>query len=354
VNVTWRRIAFVWIGIGLFDATRTVLSMKAVGMHHFWTRLFITLFLAWLPWALATQPIMYLGRRYPLTQFRPSLPWLVHLSACACIGLIASAWTALFERVLNPWAESPAPGSYTYLLLSHLVSGAVVFLILYAAILAFSYMAESSHKLAKQQIQTAQLSEQLLKAQLNALQRQIEPHFLFNTLNAIAGLVREKRNDSAVDMIAGLSGLLRQALEDSNKQQVPLAEEMEFVQKYLDIQKVRFAERLQLSVLVPEELFPAQVPRLILQPMVENAFKHGISKRAQGGVIRIAASRCSDMLTLSVYNDGPKLSAATDGIGMSNLRTRLKTLYGEAFELSLHNQEPGGVEVSVSMPFRAA
>jgi two-component system, LytTR family, sensor kinase len=354
VNVTGARIAIIWIGIGLFDATRTVLSMKAVGMHHYWTRLFITLFLAWLPWALVTRPIMYLGRRYPLTQFPPWLPWLVHLAACACTGLIASAWTALFELLLNPWAESPAPGSYTYLLISHLVSGSVVFLILYAAILAFSYMADSSNRLAAQQIQTAQLSEQLLKAQLNALQRQIEPHFLFNTLNAIAGLVREKRNDSAVDMIAGLSGLLRQALEDSSKQQVPLAEEMEFVQKYLDIQKVRFAERLQLSVLVPEELFPAQVPRLILQPIVENAFKHGISKRAQGGAIRIAASRNSGVLTLSVYNDGPKLSAAPDGIGMSNLRTRLKTLYGAAFELSLHNQEPGGVEVSVSMPFRAA
>lgn len=88
--------------------------------------------------------------------------------------------------------------------------------------------------------------------------------------------------------------------------------------------------------------------------MVENAFKHGISKRAQGGAIRISACRGSDTLTLSVYNDGPRLSAATDGIGMSNLRTRLKSLYGEAFELSLHNQEPGGVEVSVSMPFRAA
>jgi LytS/YehU family sensor histidine kinase len=217
-------------------------------------------------------------------------------------------------------------------------------------------MADTSRRLATQQIETAQLNEQLLKAQLTALQRQIEPHFLFNTLNAIAGLVREKRNDTAVDMIAGLSGFLRQVLQDSNKQQVPLAEEMEFVRKYLDIQKVRFAERLQLSVVVPQELFRAQVPRLILQPMVENAFKHGISKRAQGGAIRIAAFRSSDTLTLSVYNDGPKLftdaGIVTEGIGMSNLRTRLKGLYGDAFQLSLHNQEPGGVEVAISMPFR--
>jgi len=134
-------------------------------------------------------------------------------------------------------------------------------------------------------------------------------------------------------------------IEDSGKQQVPLGEEMEFLQKYLDIQKVRFAERLQLRVDVPKELFAAQVPSLILQPMVENAIKHGIAKRAQGGLIRIAAARCNGMLTLSVYNDGPRLSADWDennsGIGISNARTRLQSLYGEACNLSLPKSRSG-------------
>jgi len=180
---------------------------------------------------------------------------------------------------------------------------------------------------------------------------------LFNTLNAVSGLVREGRNDDAVSMIAGLSDFLRRVLDDSTRQQVPLGEEMEFAQKYLDIQKVRFAERLQLSVDVPRELYPAQVPSLILQPMVENAIKHGIAKRAQGGSIRIAASRCNGMLVLSVCNDGPSLPAdwemTRSGIGISNVRTRLQSLYGDAFELSLRNQEAGGVAVSVSLPFVA-
>jgi two-component system LytT family sensor kinase len=130
---------------------------------------------------------------------------------------------------------------------------------------------------------------------------------------------------------------------------------MEFAQRYLDIQKARFDDRLQLSVDVPYELYPAQVPSLILQPLVENAIKHGISKRAQGGMIRITASRSNGMLTLSVCNDGPSLPAAWEttrpGIGISNVRTRLKTLYGEAFDLSMRNQNSGGVEVSVSLPF---
>jgi two-component system, LytTR family, sensor kinase len=128
------------------------------------------------------------------------------------------------------------------------------------------------------------------------------------------------------------------------------------VQKYLDIQKVRFAERLELGVNIPAELFPAQVPSLILQPMVENAVKHGIAKRAQGGAIRISASRSNGMLTLRVYNDGPGLPAGWEnghgGTGISNARTRLHALYGEAFDLSMRNQEPDGVEVSVSVPFR--
>jgi len=354
----WLTIACIWFGIGLLDATRTVLSMRAEGMHHAWTRLFITLLLSWLPWAVATPYLTRLGRQYPLTGFRPSFAWIIHLTACTGIGLIASAWNASFEWLLNPWAVSPDPNSFFPLLLSSFNHGLVSFLILYAAILAFSYLLDSSQSLAQQQIEAAQLNEQLCKAQLNALQRQIEPHFLFNSLNAIAGLIREHHSDAALDMIVGLSEFLREVVRDSSKQQVPLAEEMQFVQKYLDIQKMRFAERLQVSIVVPKELFPAQVPRLILQPMVENAFKHGIAKRVQGGGIRIAAFHSRDTLTLSVYNDGPKLPPdsrpATEGVGLSNLRTRLKNLYGDAFELSLRNQEPGGVEVSVSMPFRPA
>ncbi len=135
-------------------------------------------------------------------------------------------------------------------------------------------------------------------------------------------------------MIAGLSDFLRRVLQGSTDQQVPLGEEMAFAQKYLDIQKVRFAERLQLSVDVPRELYPAQVPSLILQPMVENAVKHGIAKRAQGGAIRIVASRSDGVLTLRVCNDGPSLPADWDldgkmarpGIGMSNVRTRLQSI----------------------------
>jgi two-component system LytT family sensor kinase len=351
----WLWIAAFWSGIALFDATQTVLLMRAEGMHHHWLRLFFTLLFSWLPWALATPLVLRLGRRYPGAQWRRVSTWLTHLAACAAIGLVYALWSSVWEELLNPWALSPGPNPFGQLWVQKFENGVLSSLILYGVILLVGSMLDSRERLARQQAETARLNEQLSKTQLDALRRQIEPHFLFNTLNAIAGLVREERNDAAVRMIAGLSDFLRRVVEDSGRQQVPLSEELQFTQQYLDIQKVRFAERLQVSVDVPAELFHAQVPSLILQPMVENAVKHGIAKQVQGGAIRIAASRSNGRLTLTVYNDGPGLPAGWEqiqsGVGISNVRTRLQNLYGDAFEMNMRNQDPGGVQVSVSVPF---
>jgi LytS/YehU family sensor histidine kinase len=297
---------------------------------------------------------MQLAERFPVPRKRIA-NWLVHIAACATVGLMFSAWIAWLDLALNPYASPGPPKLFTPIVLNHFSNGIVSFLVLYTAILAVNYGLDSRARLANQQAETARLNEQLSKTQLDALRSQIEPHFLFNSLNGVAGLVREGRNDDAVSMIAELSDFLRRVLEDSKRQRVPLREEIEFAQRYLDIQKVRFAERLKFTVDVPEELYRAQVPSLILQPMVENAIKHGIAKRAQGGAVRIAASRRNGMLTISVYNDGPSLpveSESRPGIGMSNVRTRLQGLYGDAFELSLENQPPGGVQVSVSVPYK--
>ncbi|HEY6764141.1 MAG TPA: histidine kinase [Candidatus Sulfotelmatobacter sp.] len=353
----WLWNAAIWCGIGLFDATQTVVVMRSEGMHHSWTSLYLTLLFSWVPWACATPFVMRMGRKYPAASWRRVSFWSVHLIACAAIGAIYSAWVALWEELLNPWALSPGPDGFPSLWVHKFNNGLLSYLILYGVILLVSYMLDSQRQLARQQTETARLNEQLSKAQLSALRRQIEPHFLFNTLNGIAGLVREKRNDAAVKMIVGLSDFLRRVVADSDRQQVPLSEELEFARKYLEIQQVRFAERLQISVDVPVELFPAQVPSLVLQPMVENAVKHGISKRVQGGTIHIAASRSNGNLNLRVYNDGPslpadwKLANSDNGIGMLNMRTRLQSLYGEHFELNMRNREPGGVEVLLSVPF---
>jgi two-component system, LytTR family, sensor kinase len=352
----WVWITTIWFGVGLFDATQTVFTMRAAGMHHAWIRLFFTLLLGWAPLAVATPLILLLGRRYPPLRPWAFTAWLVHLSACCTLCMVSGAWTAGFERILNPWANPSGSGLFVRLFWFRFFGDLVSYLILYAAILGIGYALESRDRLARQQTETAQLSEQLSRAQLDSLRRQVEPHFLFNSLNAIAGLVREGRNEAAVTTIAGLSDFLRRVLEDSNRQEVSLSEEIEYLQKYLEIQKVRFAERLAVKVQVPSELLNIQVPSLILQPMVENAIKHGIAKRAQGGEIRVGAARCNGMLKLTVYNDGPSLVADREnvrwGIGISNTRTRLQSLYGESFELSLQNHGQHGVEAAVSVPFR--
>lgn len=357
LNPPWLWIAAFWLGIGLFDASQTVFVMRAEGMHHAWTSLFITCVLSWLPWALATPLVFGLVAKYPVVQWRHAAFWARHAAACAVIGVAYAAWVAMWTELLNPWAAT-AVDRFLQLWPQKFFSGLLSFAILYGIILLVASMLDSRERLSHQETETARLNEQLSKAQLHALRRQIEPHFLFNTLNAIAGLVREGKNDAAVSMIVELSDFLRRVTDDSNRQQVPLGEELEFALRYLDIQKVRFAERLQVSVSVPSELFSAQVPSLILQPMVENAVKHGIAKRVQGGAIRIRAVPTKEKVTLSVYNDGPMLPKGweqeTSGIGLANVRTRLQSLYGKEFEVNVKNQEPGGVEVSICVPLEQA
>jgi two-component system LytT family sensor kinase len=348
-------IASICLGVALFQATETVVAMRAEGMHHPWVRLFTTLLLSWLPWALATPSVLHLGRQFPPLRRWSAFTWLKHFSVCMGINVLSAAWTAGLEELLNPWAKPLSPEPFAPLWLDKAYNGFFQSVFLYSVILTVSHLLESRDRLVYQRIETARLNEQLANAQLESLLRQIEPHFLFNSLNAIAGLVREGRIDTAVSTIVSLSEFLRKIIEHPNRQEAPLGEEIAYLEKYLDIQKLRFADRLQISVDVPEELFSLQVPSLILQPLVENAVKHGIAKQARGGWIRVAAFCSNDSLTLRVYNDGPNLPRDWDntqsGVGIVNVRARLQNLYGDKCKFSLHNQN-SGVEALLSVPFR--
>jgi len=353
----WLWIAGIWFAVGLFEATQTVFTMRSIGMHHAWTRLFVAMLLGWLPLMVFTPVVLRLGEQHPPTRWNTSFFWLIHISACLGICCLASAWNTGLEKWLNPWTPDYNAGAFFHSWLTKFENNLLAYFVLYSSILAVGYGIASRERLVRKEMEAAQLNEQLSKARLHALRQQIEPHFLFNTLNAISGLVREERNDAAVTMIAGLSNFLRRVMQDSDKHEVTLGEEMQFLREYLDIQKVRFADRLQVSVDVPEDLFPAQVPSLLLQPIVENAVKHGIGKRAQGGEIRISAHRLNGTLHIGVYNDGPSVppdwAASSPGIGISNLRTRLQSLYGEAFQFDMRNCQPEGVEALIAVPYVA-
>ena len=351
----WPWIVAIWCAGGLLDASQTVLAVRAEGTHHAGLPLFATEFVSWLPWVLATPLIIRLARRYPVAGVTMMPAAALHLAALGTISLIAAAWTALLQILFNPWGHSKPPGPFVDVWRTWLIYQALASILIYLLILAVTYVIDSRESTARQRTETARLNEELSRAQLAALRRQIEPHFMFNALNSVAGLVRDQRNDAAVSMIVGLSEFLRRASEDSHRSQVTLLEEVEYLKRYLDLQKVRFGERLQVTVDIPPELSHAQVPNLLLQPLVENAIKHGVAKRVTGGIIRVAGARSNGSLCLSVYNDGPSLPAdwqtTHNGIGIENLRTRLRIMHGGESELQLRNTDTG-VEVLVTLPLR--
>jgi LytS/YehU family sensor histidine kinase len=352
----WRWIAAMWCAGGLFEASQSVLILRfAERRQHAWLPLFGTELATWLPWALATPLIVTLARRYPIIRGTTVRTLAVHLATFASISVVAEAWSAMLQVLFNPWGNRRPPTFWDTLSIT-LLYQVLLFVIAYALILTITYLVDSREKVARQMTETARLSEELSKAQLAALRRQMEPHFMFNTLNSIAGLVRDHRNDAAVGMIVGLSEFLRRASQDSHRSQVTLAEEVEYLQRYVDIQKVRYGERLRVSVDIPADLLNAQVPSLLLQPLVENAIKHGVAKRVVGGSVRVTGARKDGSVHLSVYNDGPSFpkdwETTSAGVGLANLRTRLQILHGRASELQMRSAGADGVEVVVTVPLQ--
>ena len=344
----WIWIAAIWCAGAFFDASQTLLTMHAMGVGKAWLRPFLIVFVSWLPWALATPFVTRLTRRWPIARGGFLKAMILHLVTFAAISVTSAGWSALLEVIFDPWHRKSPPtflNAWSDLLLEQLMT----FVIAYALIVAITHVVDSREKMARQ-------NEELSRAQLAALRGQMDPHFMFNTLNSIASLVYDKRADAAVGMIVGLSEFLRRASEDSHRAQVTLQEEVEYLQRYIDIQKVRFGDRLQVSVDIPDELLAIQVPNLLLQPLVENAIKHGISKRRSGGEIRVAAMCRDDSLRLTVYNDGPwvqeDLAVAPHCVGLANLRARLRILHGDRSELLLQPADAGGVEVLVTLPLR--
>jgi two-component sensor histidine kinase len=355
--IRWRWIAAIWTAGALFEASQSVFIMHAEGRHHPWPPLFGTELVSWLPWALATPLVIQLVRRYPIVRGISLHTACVHLAAFAGISVISECWSTVLQMAFNPWGNRKWP-TFVDTWTASLIYQILTFVIVYALIVIVTFMIDARESVARQTAEAARLNEELSQAQLAALRRQIEPHFMYNALNSIAGLVRDHMNDAAVSMIVGLSEFLRRSSQDSHRAQVALQEEVEYLQRYLDIQKVRFGERLRVNVEIPAELLGALVPSLLLQPLVENAIKHGISKRIAGGTVRILGSRRGSHLCLSIYNDGPGLpleaEGAETGVGLRNLRTRLQILHGSESGLQLRRAHPGGVEVLVTLPFSEA
>lgn len=341
---TWRYVLGAWLAIGLFDATQIVVSMRAMGMQHAWWTLFFVTLAGWGVWAASTPIAFALLRRFPLPA-RTITPWLMHAAACLAISALWAIWTALLEHSTNPFAYPKGADPFVQLWKARQVGNLVGSVILYSSMATLGIAFDTHRRLSQQR-------ELLAQAQLAALRLQIEPHFIFNALNAVTGLIREKRDDEAIAAVASLGDLLRRVTDRSARQFVALDDELDFILKYLEIQQLRFAERLRCRLDIPPDLLRAQVPDFVLQPLIENAIKHGIAKRAKGGALHVSAARDGELLTFRIFNEGPALAAGTrDGVGLTNTRQRLQALYGDAHSLTL-GDAPQGVLATITLPYR--
>ncbi len=235
----------------------------------------------------------------------------------------------------------------------------LVYLALVLALYAFGFYRQwrAGQRLTSQlQVANAQLETRLVRASLDALKMQLHPHFLFNTLNSITSLIRNDRTREAEDIVAGLGELLRRSLDHRQEAMDTLERELEFLRRYFDIERIRFQDRLQVEFDIDPKCLRALVPGLLLQPLAENAMKHGISKDPAARLLRISAQRDGTRLLLTVYNDGPPLpkdeAALTRGIGTQNTHARLGMLYGDEARLRLRDQVPYGVRAEIILPFR--
>ena len=315
--------------------------------------------------------VLFVADRYPVGPGRWGRALLVHIPACALFAvvyLMSAGWLSdfLFVPMTNPPERllliSQGFGRYMrHLLPAKFTTWSAVYALIVGVHHTFFYLRRAlqrDREAADLALRALQLESGLAQANLRALNMQLQPHFLFNTLNAISVLAAKGERVETVRMIGRLSELLRMALGNT-AQTVTLSAELEFVQRYLDIEQMRFNDRMGVRFDVAPDTLGAQVPSMLLQPLVENAVKHGISRRRGAGRIEVRSRRSMDTLELSVRDDGPGFACAPagarTGVGLVNTRARLEQLYGaEGFEMYRGDGPGGGALVRITLPFRVA
>lgn len=352
----WLIVVGFWVFFGLLNGTQLYLGVWLEGFPVSFWRVFANDLIGWSFWILATPIVLWLGRRLPVERGQLARVLPVHMVACILISICHSAFATFVNLKIQPFGPPRTSRSFWESFAGRGVSQFHLDLLIYATTLGLSYAVSYYFRYREREFRASQLETQLAQAQLQTLKMQLQPHFLFNTLNGIAGLVRDSKNKAAVDMLAGLSDLLRYTLENAGKQEVPLKEELEFLELYLDIQQMRFSDRMKVEMRIEAETLDALVPNLILQPLAENAIRHGISPRATGGVVGITAQRDDGLLRIRIYDDGLGLKnsgSATriEGVGLTNTRARLSQLYGDGQKFTLRQRETGGAEAELVIPF---
>ena len=343
----------VWLLVGVLWGAQTSLGSSVMGGEPVGLAAAIKSALQQvLPWIPVTLAVIALAIRFPFSRERWARYAVLHLAAAVLLAFAANVLV-----VLMYWATSGQFGGLVTLAQQGAIWATVRFhiaLLIYASILGITQGILYYRRTQARELQLAKVEGQLAQARLQALNAQIRPHFLFNTLHTIGQLWRSGRSDDADAVLDHLGALFHKVSSSTSRFEVPLAEELDLVRDYLAIEEVRFRDRLRPRVSAPTETLDCLVPPLILQPIVENAVRHGISAVSTAGVLDVSASREGHRLRLVVRDDGPGITAATkspgSGTGLRNTRERLAQLYGERGLMSITDAPGGGTIVTVDIP----
>ena len=348
-------VAGLGAAFGVLQATMLWVGLKQEANLPFTPslpRLLAWQVLSWGTWCLLAPAILWLGAAVPPEK---RARWLaVQLPAGLAASVLHAAAGTLIAAAARPWGPRGSQGPLLGQILGRVTNTLHLELLVYLAILGSGYAVDYYRRFRDRELRTAQLESRLAEARLDALRLQLQPHFLFNALHTVAGLVRQGESPAAVEMLARLSGLLRATLEGGGRSLVPLSEELALAEHYLSIQEVRFADRLRVERAVDASLLDAEVPPFLLQPLLENALRHGLGLKARSGSLRLVAERAPGGLRLEVHDDGRGLAREgeppVDGVGLANTRARLEQLFGAAARLELLPRDGGGAIARVTVP----
>ncbi|HWL40506.1 MAG TPA: histidine kinase [Gemmatimonadaceae bacterium] len=357
----WGAIFAVWTILALLSAVQGGIYRASTGRAFEWGPLVADRLGDWYTCALFTPAYFWLVRRYPLD--RESWPRAIAalLGATSVFVVMKHALYSQLGVWTSPWLHPDLPSRAFSERFNNAMTGAYISeTIAFWCLIGVVYAAEFYRRARDRELQAVRLRAELTEARLDALAAQLRPHFLFNALHGVSTLMHRDVN-AADAMLANLADLLRRTLrqsENGDRHEVRLAEELETLRLYFAVIHERFRDRLTIGIDVPSALAHAMVPHFVLQPLVENALEHGISRRAGPGRIDVSAERFNGTLRLTVSDDGPGLSgredeSIRDGVGLSNTRRRLRELYGDEQELAVERGQSGsGLRVSVCFPYR--
>ncbi|HSC31745.1 MAG TPA: histidine kinase [Gemmatimonadaceae bacterium] len=347
--VSWRTVFGAWTVIASLAVLDRWASARVLATPPLSWRGVAPELSEWYLWALFTPGILRLGKRFPVTGPGARFNVVVHLAALLGISAIhAVVYAAAYAYI----ARNPIDVSFASFAWRVGISFVPFAMIVYSATVAIGVAASLSWQSRADAVRTAELTAQLARAETAALRAHLHPHFLFNSLHTVGSLVRESDRDAAVDVIAQLGDLLRELSRQDAPEQILLREELAFVRRYLAIERVRFEDRLRIVWRVSAAAEVAWVPRLLLQPLVENAIRHGIATSTTAGLVEITATQTADTLTISVRDDGPGPPQTNQsGVGLATTRARLAHTYGSAASLTLAHAHGGGAVATARLPY---